>query len=558
MRRGRRPHPELLTPREREVLACLREDLTNAEIGERLAISLDGVKYHVSEILAKLEVDSRHEAASWTGDPTAPRFGQAALRGAFGFLERVSIAKAVGVAVLGLTGLGFALLAFGVFSMDRREAGLGKIAYIYEGDVWVKELPDGDAKRLTTGGFKSNPQWSGDGEWLSYQDGTSGFQELHVMRADGTGERFTRRAAAGGEAEWSPRGSQLAYLIGDGQDHSSLGVENADGSRMQIVALSDDDKRIYMSQPMWSPDGKEIAFVRSDGYNGPPPFTCCDDDLGLWVVRPDGTGLQEIYNLGDLIAWGRGVSIVPITWTSDGSAVFYAIRAGQNPTALRSVRISDGETKEYNIPVASVGSGLGGRFGDYANTSADGPLAVVAGSGTQAWTSRQIIVVDPTTGVSPVSTGGLAAISPAWSPDGDVLAFVAQPDVGTLSDDRADKGTNQRRIWLWEGNATLRRLTQGEGQREELPQWSLDGRHLIYISPSAESGPETTRIGDSFPPAVVNMLSLEDQVVSRIAVLDTYSDYSGSSDIPAFRTTIERFGHSDWSYVLDWWQPPAE
>ena len=64
-RPGRPSHPELLTPREQEVLALLREGLTNPRIAERLSITLDGAKYHVSEILSKLGVSSREEAARW-------------------------------------------------------------------------------------------------------------------------------------------------------------------------------------------------------------------------------------------------------------------------------------------------------------------------------------------------------------------------------------------------------------------------------------------------------------------------------------------------------------
>ena len=63
-----RPEDEalgLLTPREREVLALLRLGLTNQEIAERLGISADGAKYHVSEIISKLGVSDRYEAASW-------------------------------------------------------------------------------------------------------------------------------------------------------------------------------------------------------------------------------------------------------------------------------------------------------------------------------------------------------------------------------------------------------------------------------------------------------------------------------------------------------------
>lgn len=45
--RGRPPHPDILTPREWQVLGLLRLRLTNEEIGERLGISADGAKYHV-------------------------------------------------------------------------------------------------------------------------------------------------------------------------------------------------------------------------------------------------------------------------------------------------------------------------------------------------------------------------------------------------------------------------------------------------------------------------------------------------------------------------------
>jgi DNA-binding NarL/FixJ family response regulator len=46
-RRGRPPHPDILTPREWEVLALLREGLSNPEIAERLGISRDGVKFNL-------------------------------------------------------------------------------------------------------------------------------------------------------------------------------------------------------------------------------------------------------------------------------------------------------------------------------------------------------------------------------------------------------------------------------------------------------------------------------------------------------------------------------
>ena len=64
MRQVRAPEaPDELTPREREVLRLLAEGLANKEIARELSIGEKTVKTHVSNILSKLGVLSRTQAA---------------------------------------------------------------------------------------------------------------------------------------------------------------------------------------------------------------------------------------------------------------------------------------------------------------------------------------------------------------------------------------------------------------------------------------------------------------------------------------------------------------
>ena len=59
------PRWDRLTPRERSVLRAMAETRTNADIAAELTISEKTVETHVTQILRKLEVGSRHDAVAW-------------------------------------------------------------------------------------------------------------------------------------------------------------------------------------------------------------------------------------------------------------------------------------------------------------------------------------------------------------------------------------------------------------------------------------------------------------------------------------------------------------
>lgn len=114
--RGRPRHPEVLTPREQEVLSLVREGFTNEQIAARLGIGFETAKTHVAQIIGKLGVETREEAAAaW-----AARTRQPVLRRIMGSVASISTLK---IALIGTSALAVAAVA-----------GLGVAVLLQSGD----------------------------------------------------------------------------------------------------------------------------------------------------------------------------------------------------------------------------------------------------------------------------------------------------------------------------------------------------------------------------------------------------------------------------------------
>jgi DNA-binding NarL/FixJ family response regulator len=62
------PELDQLTPREREVLRLIARGFTYKEIGRELFISTKTVESHVSSVLRKLQMSTRHQLTKWAND----------------------------------------------------------------------------------------------------------------------------------------------------------------------------------------------------------------------------------------------------------------------------------------------------------------------------------------------------------------------------------------------------------------------------------------------------------------------------------------------------------
>lgn len=168
--------PDSLTQREREVLSFIRDGLTNPQIAERLDVTLETVKHHVSEVLSKLGVSTREEAASRATEPTARRW------------DSTRIALAIGGSAIVLAAIvGLALLAWGVVqSGDATDID----SPIPQDGVHIESISPssgtiGTEIIIRGSGLDRNANDIG----FSFEDGQIGYQ-TGVPSPDGTSLRF--------------------------------------------------------------------------------------------------------------------------------------------------------------------------------------------------------------------------------------------------------------------------------------------------------------------------------------------------------------------------------
>ena len=69
------PEPDILTAREAEVLQCLQDGMTNAQIAHRLSIGVETVRTHARNIYRKLGISTRRDLARFSRTPPPMQVG---------------------------------------------------------------------------------------------------------------------------------------------------------------------------------------------------------------------------------------------------------------------------------------------------------------------------------------------------------------------------------------------------------------------------------------------------------------------------------------------------
>jgi len=403
---------------------------------------------------------------------------------------------------------------------------LGKLAYVQGGDIWVKALPDGAPQRLTTDGRNREPRWSPSGEWLAFRKGE--FKQVWVMRADGSDAR-SLMAVPDGAFAWAPSDDRLAYAASGGLQ--VISADSATPTTLVPDSLPGHGPG-WMGHITWSPNG---AWITCEWQEWQPkqPLTY----QGLWRVSSDGEQLAELYASG---APEKGEAILA-SWSLDGQHILFW------QGDILSASMLAGGVALYSLP---AGGGKPTKLmdtvlvhDDFLALAPQGDrLAVTAGGYRATWTNKRVAVVGAGGGeLVWLTDESVAAFSPAWSPDGVHLAYVAMPDEGDLvGGEDARLGMMERHVWVVnvQGEPQPQQLTDDPACRDERPLWAADGSHLLFARMDAEDRASLWLI----PAAGGEPRRVVDELTPLPGPAPGWFGY---------------YGHVDWDQLFDWWRGPA-
>jgi dipeptidyl aminopeptidase/acylaminoacyl peptidase len=410
-------------------------------------------------------------------------------------------------------------------------AGLGKLAFVRDGNIWVLDVDGGQETQLTTDGQNWWPEWSADGEWIAFrkrlpQDESETLTQVWTMRADGSGATKIADSAQS-NIDWSPVSARLAYASEDG----ALWAVDADGAnRIQLLPPGDEIWRIA-----WSPDGKRLAverWIQGKELTPPPNMTV---EQGIWLVNADGSGLSKLYGpyqrsqlgpvayLGDWSPDGKRLSLWP--------AAFISASLMADGAPLASLAVEGGEAQQIaSFTLLEPGFVAWSPQGDR--------LAVVEGGGRETWVDKQIVVTQPDGGDRVLlSDAGRADLAPAWSPDGQRIAFTSgESSESDTAYENPPEMLRTRRIWLASSDGSdKRQLTNDPAYADGFPQWSADGAHILFVRQQAEA---------------INM----DEELAPVEIWLMKADGSEQHKLVGGLSNgwFGYYGFVDWSQLLDW------
>ena len=172
--------------------------------------------------------------------------------------------------------------------------------------------------------------------------------------------------------------------------------------------------QVRLESPIWSPDGKRIAFaINSTGQS---------TDWNIYLTNIDGTGVSQLTRTG---AWDAA-------WSPDGTTIAFVSTVAAK-RQISSMLVDASTTRQLTT-------------GDNENfhpawSPKGAKLAFTCKSGS---TSRICVMNADGFDIHAVSDTNQQCRWPTWSPDGKRLAYYCQGDVWTANLETGERAGHRR------------------------------------------------------------------------------------------------------------------
>jgi serine/threonine protein kinase/Tol biopolymer transport system component len=328
------------------------------------------------------------------------------------------------------------------------------IAYVSSRDgrrrIWLKQLADGTEAAITAGPDDSAPRFAPDGAVLLFTRTENGASALYRVPVVGGEPRKLIDNAF--DADWSPDGKQLAFIryrTDRASRYSTLCLAATNGGGVREIAATTEED---LFTPRWSPQSTSIAVSRSSRNTRPGAMLVID------LVSGDKHVLSRDVPHGMLSG---------AAWTADGEALVYAELEALASTGLPRRRGSS------VIVLHEVDSGRARVLLRNPHSAAD--TVDIVGPGRLVFSedvtrqNLQEVTLDGSRPPRWLSRGMSVDRQPSYARGGKSVVFAS------------DRGGN---VDLWElmlDSGSSRRITDDDGVDWD-PHPAADGRSLFWSS----------------------------------------------------------------------------